>query len=238
MFHNHLYHYDCLEEVSLPKPDLPPYYPLNFFETIKKAFTQTPLNPIHMTLKQWYNLLLEAEVTMEVMGEGSAPTLKKTRLEMLYPEHNWASSYLYSRLTGVSTEVRSFNFKLLNQLLPVSARLSRLLPNNRDDCQLCQSGESESIQHALGFCDRNNDAAQAILSLTRPYDPSVNLEKVLHLEFNFCDPIYELPAILIVSTGFHYIWHNRVNKKGTALYQIRAEIECLISLFRRSRLKK
>ena len=60
----------------------------------------------------------------------------------------------------------------------------------------------------------------------------------MRLEFNFCDPIYELPAILIVSTGFHYIWHNRVNKKGTALYQIRAEIECLISLLRRSRLKK
>jgi hypothetical protein len=47
--------------------------------------------------------------------------------------------------------------------------------------------------------------------------------------------MYELPTILVLSTGLNFIWQNRMNKKGTALYQIRAELECLVSLLRRLR---
>ena len=49
------------------------------------------------------------------------------------------------------------------------------------------------------------------------------------------DNMYELPVMLVLCTGLNFIWENRINKKGTTAYQIRSELECMISLLRRSR---
>ena len=62
-------------------------------------------------------------------------------------------------------------------------------------------------------------------------------EKVLYFNLSY-DPVYELPVMLILATGLHFIWENRVAKKSTSLYQVRAEIECMVSLLRRSRSKR
>ena len=51
------------------------------------------------------------------------------------------------------------------------------------------------------------------------------------------DQIYELPTTLVLCTGLDLIWRKRQEKKSTNLYETRAEIECLISTLRRSRLK-
>ena len=49
------------------------------------------------------------------------------------------------------------------------------------------------------------------------------------------DTLYKLPVMLVLCTGMNYICENRLKKKGTSIFQIRSEIECLISLLRRSR---
>ena len=51
------------------------------------------------------------------------------------------------------------------------------------------------------------------------------------------DPLYELSAILVLYTGLELIWRRRQEKKSTSLYETRAELECLISTLRRSRIK-
>ena len=43
---------------------MPPYYNEEFFEIIKHAHNQSPLNVAHMTEKQWHRFLLEYKVTM------------------------------------------------------------------------------------------------------------------------------------------------------------------------------
>ena len=172
---------------------------------------------------------------MEVVDADGRQAPKKCRVELLNPNNSWSEAYYFSRLKGLSTESRSFNFKLLHQLLPVNERLSQLLPNNRSECSLCQSQQPESPLHALFTCERNQQAAEVLPALTRPYDPSITPEKALMFDLNICDPIYELPTVLVLSTGLNFIWQNRLNRKGTALYQIRAELECLVSLLRRSR---
>ena len=87
-------------------------------------------------------------------------------------------------------------------------------------------------------CDSNKEAAEALITLTRPYDSNFTAEKALLLDLSICDTIYELPTILVLSTGLNFIWQNRISKKSTALYQIRAELECLVSLLRRSRRRR
>ena len=237
LYHNSLYRYYCLGDDSLAKPDMPPYYTQSFFDVIKKVKENSPLNPVNMSVKQWYDYLLEEEVTMEVVDDEGRLQPKKCRVELLAPSNDWSKSFYLSRLRGLSTEIRSFTFKLIHQLLPFNQRLNQFLPNNREDCQLCSAHYPESPLHGLFRCEKNNDAAQFLLHLTRPYDSTITEENVLLFNLN-CEPMYEVPTMLVLATGLNLIWQNRINKKGTTLYQIRAEIECLVSLLRRSRSKK
>jgi hypothetical protein len=75
------------------------------------------------------------------------------------------------------------------------------------------------------MCDGNSAAAQALLSLTRPYDRSITPEKAIALDINTINSLYELPVMLVLCTGMHFIWENRVNRRKTSLYQIREELE-------------
>ena len=57
VFHSWLYRYHVEEEIDLPNPGYTPYYDQSFFKTIKDVKSNSPLNPIYMTVKQWYKLL-------------------------------------------------------------------------------------------------------------------------------------------------------------------------------------
>ena len=238
LYHNSLYRYYCLDDDSLPKPELPPYYSQAFFDHIKKVKSDTPLNPVHMNAKQWYNYLLEEEVTLEVVDTDGRQVPKKCRIEQLQPNNDWTKSYHFARLRGLSTQVKSFNFKLLHQLLPFKERLNALLPNTNPLCTLCNSQQNESSLHALFHCSKNSQAAQALLSLTEPYDSSITPEKAIQFDISTSDIMYELPVMLVLCTGLNFIWENRIIKKGTSSYQIRSELENLVSLLRRSRSKR
>ena len=63
---------------------------------------------------------------MEYIEAEGRLVAKKTRVETRVPDNNWEAAYNFSRLKGLSTESRSFNFKLLQQLLPVNEHLHQL----------------------------------------------------------------------------------------------------------------
>ena len=146
---------------------------------------------------------------MEVVDIVGRQLAKKCRVELLSPENDWGRSFHLSRLKGLSTETRSFNFKLLHQLLPVNQRLSQILPNNQADCSLCRLGELESLQHCFFSCEYNSQAAQYLVHLTRPYVQNITEERILLFDIKTADAIYELPTMLVLATGMSYIWKNR-----------------------------
>ena len=113
LYHNSLFRYYCQDDRSIPKPDQPPYYSDVFFELIKKVLTDTPMNPAQMTLKQWYYHLLEELVTHEVR-DGQRVQIQ-CRVEMLNPSNDWSKSFHLSRLKGLSSQIRSFLFKLFTK---------------------------------------------------------------------------------------------------------------------------
>ena len=111
-----------LGEEDLPNPALPPsrgspYYTKAFFLTIKKVQEKSPMNPVLMTVGQWYQYLLEKGVTMDEDDEGRRED-KMYRVEELEPGVNWRRSFNVARHKGLSTVQKSFLFKLLHQLLP------------------------------------------------------------------------------------------------------------------------
>ena len=163
---------------------------------------------------------------------------KKCRVEQLLPENDWTKSYYFARLRGISNQIKSFNFKMLHKILPFKERLHQMLPNTSPMCSLCDNLFPETPIHGLFQCRKNSQAAQVLISLTKPYDSSITPTKALMFDITTRDNIYELPVTLVLSTGLHFIWENRINKKGTTVFGIRSEIECLISLLRRSRTQK
>ena len=59
-----------------------PYYSKIFFSTIRKVQEKYPLNPIYMTVSQWYLYMLEEGVTMLEDEEGRR-TARTCRVEEL-----------------------------------------------------------------------------------------------------------------------------------------------------------
>ena len=49
------------------------------------------------------------------------------------------------------------------------------------------------------------------------------------------DKVFSLATITILTTGLEIIWPNRQQKKTTTLFMVRAELECAVSISRRSR---
>ena len=69
------------------------------------------------------------------------------------------------------------------------------------------------------------------------YDSSITEERITRLQV-LTDALYELPALVVLSSGLSLIWRNRQEKKSTRLYDVRAELECLVQTLRKSRKRK
>ena len=50
--------------------------------------------------------------------------------------------------------------------------------------------------------------------------------------------MYELPTVIVLYSGLHLIWKNRIDRRATTLYEIRAELECIVQALRKSRSRK
>ena len=237
LFHNLLYRQNCLNDQTTPQVPPPPYYSREFFDTIKEVVEKTPLNPIAMSVKQWYQYLLEKNVTMEVFDDEGRMMKKLSKVEERNPQNDWNKIFHLARLKGLTPEIKSFNFKLLHGILPCKERLSQLLPNVSATCCLCYDEQPESINHIFFQCRASSEASQYLLNLVQVYDSSVSRDNMIMLNIS-TDILYELPVILILCTGLQLIWKKRVEKKSTSLHETRAELECLVSTLRRSRSKR
>ena len=69
------------------------------------------------------------------------------------------------------------------------------------------------------------------------YDVELTPEKIFALQVK-ADEVFMLATITIITTGLELIWANRLIKKATTGYMMRAELECSISIRRRSRNRK
>ena len=97
---------------TAPDLPLPPYYSRNFFDLIKDVKQNTPLNPVHMSVKEWYRHILEKYVTMNVIDDEGRMTPKLCKVEELEPLYDWPHGYHFARLKGLAPQVKSFNCRI------------------------------------------------------------------------------------------------------------------------------
>ena len=236
LFHSWLFRFHVLGDTSLPDPGYTPYYDRNFFDLIKYAKDKTPLNPVHMSVREWYRLLLEKNVTRRDVDEDGRTELIPCRVEERYPEVTWEESYRLCRLPGLSPDSKSFMFRLIHTLLPSNERLHHLNQIPSPLCG-CGAGVVETYEHLFFHCEMNREASQSLLQCIKSYARDVTEEKALRLEIEADEP-FLLPVLSLLSSGLELIWNTRTVKKHTSLYTMRAELESSISIKRRSRLAR
>ena len=233
-FHTALFKYHVLgEQEGVPNPGFTPYYKQDFFNIIRKVHSNSPLNPVQMTISQWYMYLLEEDVTM-VEDEEGRRTARTCRVEELQPEVNWGRSFSLAGLKGLSPDQKSVLFKLLHQLLPTGERVARLQPNKSPACTLCQTAPLDTLQHAIIECEANSAAAGAMLRGAQCYCPSLSPAGLLRLEVDAQDP-FALPSVIIIATGVQLIWTNRLKSAVTSPAAMRAELEARAGLLQQAR---
>ena len=57
--------------MSIDNPGFPPFYDMNFFSVIQHVHSNTSLDIATMTEKQWYQMLVEENITMTETIEDS-----------------------------------------------------------------------------------------------------------------------------------------------------------------------
>ena len=187
----------------MPDPGFTPYYDQKFFQEIKKVQEDSPLNPIFMTVKEWYRWLLEKNVVKREVDQQGRWELIPCKVEEREPEVFWAESYRISRLKGLTPGSKSFLFRVLHTLLPSKERLHHLTPQISPLC-MCNTGEYESYLHLFFLCDKNDEAGQALLRCISAYDRNINEEKVLRLELVADDP-FLLASTSILAIGLEFM---------------------------------
>ena len=114
-----------------------------------------------MTEKQWYRFLLEHKVTMVQAEENQE--LIPYRAELRHPEFELESIWPRIRLPGLGSEISSFLFKVIHDLLPTQERVARTSPTVSGSCKSCQLDTTEDLHHALVSCPGNAGVGQAVL---------------------------------------------------------------------------
>ena len=231
LYHQLLFRYHVLEDRSIENPGVPPFYNQEFFSVISQVHQHTPLNVAHMSEKQWYQYLLESNVTRAENDDDNQ--LIPCRAEIRNPGFDWEYIWSRARIAGLGSELTSFLFKVLHDLLPTQERIARTSAAVSGDCKLCVPNVKEDLLHALIRCPGNQGTGQALLHCL-PLQAGLQDHCVLKLQIDLEDPL-ELPVVWFLATAWNSIWESRRLGKRPELYKVRADLEAKVSLLRETR---
>ena len=180
-FHTILYRSYVLLDDTVPTPPArPPYYSVEFFNSIRWVKENTPLNVATMSTSQWYRVLLEKEVTMVETDDHNMEYIK-SRAELASPSTDWELTWTRSRLKGLGSEATSFLWKLLHKILPTEERVARILINSSPNCKLCPNPVVADLEHSFFNCVSTQHVGRSLLSAVRHYAPEVTPSGLLRL---------------------------------------------------------
>ena len=201
-----------------PAPPLPPYYSKDFF-TLIAAARNSGIDETTMETKQWYNFLLERDVT-HVCEPDQPPQLRPCRAEVASPTTDWGEVWARVRLAALSSDATSFAWRLVHGLLPSEGRLAEILPNNSPACRhSCAGDPAADLEHIFFFCRLTSEVGAWLLNLVRQYDPLLTPTQILRLEIEGGDGL-----VWVVINTMYFCWKRRSDRKKANL------VECLANL--------
>ena len=235
LLHKQMFQYHVLGETSLPNPGFLPYYPESFFKTIKHVHETSPLNVKTMTTADWTRVLTEDGLTMDQVDNDTVRQFLPCRSELASPLNNWQESWYHCRMRGLTSEMMTFNFKLLHNLLPVRERIHQLSPTTSPVCVMCDEATTETLEHALVSCSYNGGAGHVLLTTLQYTIPALSVDQLLLLQFPETNKQDELMMVFLTTATLLEIWSRRLKKEKITEYEIRTTLEAKCSLLRETR---
>ena len=166
----------------------------NIIQTSMDLFSE-PKHKLHETDRN--------DVNIDLVGDGNNLYLCAVQE---YSDLNLIMSNC--RLPIFDNSMKSFVFKLVNDLLPNEERLSRILPHNSPLCTHCQNDTTGDSLHVFFLCSLSQDLGGWVLRVVRKVDPTATPEAVLRLKITGGDAL-----VWFTVRALTYIWENRSNKK-------------------------
>ena len=200
-YHNYLYRHYILGE-NFPKQEIPPNFSGDFFQTIRRI-KDSPIDIEKCTLKQVYNFLMKDGLNVNKDDSPDEP-LTPIKCETNFPRTDWKRTWRLACSKGIGPELTSFLKKLLWGIIPLRARLNRILPMSylSPDCQLCKTiggGTPETLTHALLTCVANQDLPARLLRTLQRYQPGAQQDCILSLDL-LLEPSLELPFVWLIGS--------------------------------------
>ena len=189
----------------------------------------TPLNIAWVTVKQWYQLLLERGVTHTSANPDIPPVIIKTKVEECHQDLDLSNSYRLSRIFGLSPEQKSFLFKMIQSILPTRDRLARMKKIQTSNCLYCDD-VPDSTAHLL-TCNLSSEVSERLLACIASYCPGITPQDIVLLNIEVSESL-ELPLVWLMSSCMCIIWEQRVLGKIARLEVCRAELLAKLMLLR------
>ena len=147
----------------------------------------------------WYRVLLENHVTHEVVK--SRMRLKPCKAEIKNPEVDWEKVWPLAVTPGLPSELLTFLWRMIHNLLPCQTRLFRLsMPNITSNiCTLCDNNQVGDLTHSLMLCSFNDGAGQFLLSLLQNHIPSLQPAQVVLLDLDVQEE-HQLPLVFLTAS--------------------------------------
>ena len=166
----------------------------NIIQTSMDLFSE-PKHKLHETDRN--------DVNIDLVGDGN-----DLYLWAVQENSDWNLIMSNCRLPSFDNSMKSFSFKLVNDLLPNEERLSRILPHNSPLCTHCQNDTTGDSLHVFFLCSLSQDLGGWLLRVVRKVDPTATPEAVLRLKITGGDAL-----VWFTVHALTYIWEKRSNKK-------------------------
>ena len=147
------------------------------------------------------------------------------KAEVMHPQMDWGSIWMYAKTKGISNKSRSFLWRFLNNLLPSEQRLHHLRKSPSPTCKLCTKNEVDSVwKHSFIACTFSAPAIDWMMGALRKFDPIMSKERAVFLQImgNFDDHV--IPCVWIVAETLQYIWAKRRAKTPIRLSEMTSVI--------------
>ena len=214
-----------------------PYYNKVFFDTLRFLHKTSCLDLATASIKQLYSSL-QKRVLCTPATDLSPPVLLPVTVETLHTTVNWPNTWRLLRLPGLPSDLSSFGFRLLHDLLPTQERVARFGGNrgNRAPgmCRRCREDISETQTHVFKICPSSLAASTSLLTSLCSIEPDLTFEAILHLQLPV-EASLELPLVTAILAGLQYLWTERLENKVAKSVKFKAKLEARAHILTRTK---
>ena len=150
------------------------------------------------------------------------------KVELLKPEINWEQIYAKLKISSLPSDVRSFGWKLIHQLLPCESLLKQRLISNSDKCRF-SCDLVANLDHCLFECTLVKEVGLWVLNVVKKFDPSANRCDVLCLNFAESDSL-----VWVVLHSLNFAWCKRSDGKIAHALDLNAMMRSTLQILQNS----